>query len=94
MPFEVAEKIYPIYDSWELVSPIDEDLLFKVTKDKSEIVDEVDAHAKELLKSIPAKSITKGIVADYCLRNDLPRTWVDLVYNSVKASQFKSGTNI
>ena len=87
MPFSVAEKIYPLYDSWELINPIDDNLLFKVSENKGDILKIIDKITAALLKQAPASEYTTGIIEDICLRNQYPKSYVKLIYNSIKASK-------
>ena len=89
MPYSVAEKIYPLYDSWELINPIDDEMIFNITQDKGEIIKEVDEVVNYLLNQASAKEYRKGDIADYCLRHGYPKTHVDLIYNAIKATRFK-----
>jgi len=89
IPYEVAEKIYPFYDSWEKIDNIDSDLIFNITKDKTDIIKEIDAHAEAILKLVPYPEIKKGIVSDYCLRNGVSKGYVEPIYNEIRASRFK-----
>ena len=90
MPFETAEKIYPLYDSWEPISPIDDDLMFKITKDKTDIMNEVDKHAEKIWNMYPGKSIKKGIVSDYCMREEMPKSYADLIMNRIRVMQLET----
>ncbi len=89
-PYQYAERIFPLYDSWELINPIDDELIFNVTQDKTEIIKDVDEVAEYLLSQYDANDITKGIVADYCLRNGYPKNYTEHIYNSLKARSLKS----
>jgi hypothetical protein len=86
MPYSTAEKIFPLYDSWELISPIDDNLVFNITEDKGDIISQIDEHTKILLKSSKSK-ISKPMVSDYCLRNNLPKSFINLIYNSIKTAE-------
>ncbi len=85
MPHSIAEKLYPLYDSWEPIESLEDDLMLKVTKDKTDVMAEVDKHSGILTDKYPIKNITKGIVADYCLREEVSKSYVELVYNAVRA---------
>lgn len=85
IPYEIAEYFYPVYDTYEIVNPLDTELLHKVSVDKTDTIALVDKITNELLSKADAKRITKGVVADYCLRNKHDRYLVNLVYDSVKS---------
>jgi hypothetical protein len=89
LPYKLAEKIYPKYNSWELINPIDDNLLLSVSEDKSSIIAETDSHVDKLLKKAPANKYTRGIIVDYCLRNNLPKVYIDMIFNAIKASSLK-----
>lgn len=87
MPLSIAEKIYPRYNTWELINPIDDDLLYTISQDRTKIRDKTDEIVKILLKQAPAKSFTKAAITDYCDRNKHPKSFIDSIYNAIKASQ-------
>lgn len=85
MPYDIAQTIFPFYDTKQIISSIDDSLLLNITQDKRSILEDVDDVVNKLLEKYPAKSITKGIVSDYCLRNNRPPTYIDIIYNALKA---------
>ena len=92
LPIEKAAKYFNFYDSWELINPIDDELIAKISKSKKKIVEQVDEIVLDILGEYPnLKKFPKGIVADFCLNNDLPKMFVELVYNSLLS---KSARNI
>jgi hypothetical protein len=84
MSLETASKYWDKYDTMQLVSPIDDELLFKVTPDKSSVMPTIDGACSELCQERPAKEWTKGMVADFCLDKLYPNSYVDLIYNRLK----------
>ncbi len=92
LPFEVAEQIYPLYDTYERVEPLDDELIYKISKNKSDVVVEADEIADAILKHVPIKECTKGIITDYCMRNNKRQSkeFIEIVHNSIKARQYKS----
>jgi deoxyadenosine/deoxycytidine kinase len=90
MPYKYAETIFPLYDSWEFIDPIDKDMMFKVSQNKTSIIEDIDKIVDELLEIAEAKSYTKGIVEDYCLRNDYPDSYVKMIFNTIKARKIAS----
>jgi len=86
LPLEIAEKIYPYYDTGQRINPIDDELILRVTQDKTEIMAKVDAVVLELLSKAPAKAYTKGVVSDICIRRGLTRSYVNLIHNAIRAS--------
>ena len=85
MPMAHAETLFPLYDSWEFIEAIDKDMMFKVSQDKTTIIEEIDKIVDELLDKAEAKNYTKGIVEDYCLRNNYPDSYVKMIFNTIKA---------
>jgi hypothetical protein len=85
LPFEIAELFYPLYDTLQLVSPIDEKLIYQVSTDKADTVELVDTIANEIMDKAGKRKITKGAVSDYCLRNGHPKYVVNLVYDAISA---------
>ena len=92
LPFEMAEEIYPKYETYEKI-PINKDLIEDITTDKAEVIGEVDIVVDELLKIAPAKKWTRGTVADYCLRNDISRNRIELITNAIKGRAMQDMAN-
>jgi hypothetical protein len=84
LPYSVAEKVFPYYDTLEIINPIDEELLFKVSESKESTVEVVDDIVEKLLDKYPANIIKKGMISDYCLRERKPHYLVELVYNRIR----------
>lgn len=81
-----AEKLFPYYDTFEKIDPLDKDMLFRISQDKNEILKQVDAVRDILIHQYGSpKNISLGNVRDYCLRNDFPRPYVQSVYDSIKS---------
>ena len=85
MPFEIAELFYQYYDTHEIISSIDEELMYKVSTHQDDTVEKVDAIADKIIVLSQGRKLTKGVVADFCLRNDYPRFMVNLVSDAIKA---------
>jgi len=82
---EQAKLIYPLYNSWEKVDPIDKELMYKISEDKEPIMEEIDIIVSELLSKYNSQKVTKGIVQDICIEKKLPpKTYGDLIYNRLK----------
>lgn len=84
MSLDTAAKYWDKYDTMELVNPIDDELLYKVTQDKSTVIPTIDVAVGELVKERPANEWTKGMVADYCMEKMMPNSYVELIYNRMK----------
>ena len=85
VPYDIAETLFPFYDTGQIISSIDDSLLLNITQDKSGIIEDIDKVVDELLSKAPARFYTKGVISDYCLRNNRPNTYVDIIYNALKA---------
>jgi ABC-type dipeptide/oligopeptide/nickel transport system ATPase component len=55
MPFELAEKVYPLYDTFQKIEAVNEDMLFEITEDKTEIIKKIDLEVIKMLKIADAK---------------------------------------
>jgi hypothetical protein len=86
MPYEIAETIFPLYDSWQLINPIDDNLIFNISEDKASMLKIADSHVKKLLAKCDGRKIPKGVISDYCLRNNLPKAYIDVIFNAIKSS--------
>ena len=84
LPLENAVRIFPYYDTLEIIDPMDKELIYKISEDKQETVDIVDDIVEEILKKFPLNAVKKAVVADYCLRNKHPHYLVELVFNRIK----------
>jgi hypothetical protein len=84
LPMENATRIFPYYDTLEIIDPMDKELIYKISEDKQETVDVVDGIVDEILKKFPLNAVKKAVVADYCLRNKHPHYLVELVFNRIK----------
>ena len=89
MPYSVAEKIFPKYNTLELINPIDENMIFDIAEDKDDYVKTIDKTVNKLLKKAPPKAWKKGMVEDYCLRNRLPKAFVQYIYNAIQAKRLE-----
>lgn len=85
-----AKKYYKIYDSWELIDPIDENLMLDISSDKSKILESINCTAKNLLDLYPANKINLGICKHYCLENKIPVRLHSDIYHAVKTLELKS----
>ena len=85
LPFRAAESLYPLYDTYERINPIDNDLLIRIATDKSQFMEEIDTIVDDLLSKAPASAYTQGIVSQICIERNFPRSYVKLIYNNLKA---------
>lgn len=91
MPFDIAGKYFTLYDTFEKVDPIDDELMYKVTPDKSTFIPELDTIIADMLKM--RNDWTKGMVDAYCLEKLLPHSYVDLLYNRMRLKAPVKGMN-
>jgi hypothetical protein len=87
IPYEVAESYYQIYDTNELLNPIDDNMLFDISKDKAPMLEEIDSIVDVLLKKNAANKYTKGMIEVWCLKQKppIPKKMADRIYNAMKA---------
>jgi len=85
LPYEEAEKFYKIYDSWELIIPFDDNLMLNISTDKGDMLKIVDDIVKAIVKEINPKRCTRGVVSNYCLRNNHPKGLVGPVYDTISS---------
>lgn len=84
MPYSWAEKIFPFYDTLEIVNPIDEELLFKVTKSKDETLEQVVEITEKMLKKFPPNAWKVAMIENYCLKEKIPRYMVKMIHGELK----------
>jgi hypothetical protein len=91
MPFELAEQVYPLYDTFQKIEAVTEDMLFEITEDKTEIIKKIDLEVIKMLKIADAKWWTKGRVRDYCLRRNLEsKKFIEKTYDAIKSSEINN----
>lgn len=86
LPIRRAIKYFQMYNTLELIDPIDKTLIMNITVDQTDNIKDIDKRVKELLKIAPAETYTRIILSDYCLREDLPKKYGDAIYAAIKAS--------
>ena len=84
-----AIKYFQMYDTLEKIDPIDKELIYNITTDQTDNIKDIDSRVKKLLKLASAESYTRVIIADYCLREDLPKKYGDSIYAAIKASTIR-----
>lgn len=89
LPFENAKKIYPLYDSWQPINPIDSDLVSSVTMQTNpeSMNENVEEISQQIMKQFEGRKITKGFVKDWLLKNKLPLNNTDYVYARIKSKE-------
>jgi hypothetical protein len=88
-----ASKFYVLYDTFEIVKPLDKDLMFDMGMSTTDRFDDIDKYVAEICNEYPAKKITKGICEIFCKRKELPKKLSIDIYNSVKAISIKEANN-
>lgn len=84
LPYSQAEKIFPYYDTFEIVNPIDEELLYKVTQDKDDTVEKVTQIANKMLKKFPPNAWKVAMIENYCLKEKIPKYLVKMLHGEMK----------
>jgi hypothetical protein len=86
LTIDAASKYFSYYDSYQPISPIDDEMMVKISKNKTSIIEEIDGIVDYLMNEGPNPGkISKGVVSDYCLRNGYPKSYVDMAHNALKA---------
>ena len=87
LPIAEAAKYFHLYDSYQPISPIDDEMMLKISKNKVSIIEIVDSIVDTLLNEGMPGKIKKGVIADYCLRNGYPKSYVDMAWNALLRRQ-------
>jgi len=84
MPFSYAEKIYPFYDTDEMVPLFDEDLEDLI--DESTILPKIDLICDTLVDMYGKKAykMNKPAISDYCLEYELPARYSEYIFNRLQ----------
>lgn len=85
-----AKKYFQMYNTKQLINPIDKSLIMNVTTDMTNIIKDIDVHCDKLIKEYGMDNIKKSVVRDYCLRNDLPKRYADSIFDSIDTRRAKS----
>ena len=85
--FELAKEIYPIYDTMELVSPIDSFMTAGIESDPEEINELVDTIVAELQQEIRGVQLRRFHVEDFCLKHGYPAKYAKFVWNRLSAGE-------
>jgi hypothetical protein len=78
-----AKKIWPYYDTYEKIDPIDKNLQILVTQNPQKINDMVDIHVAKM-RELYQGAWTKAKCSDYAQRNGIPKELVNYIYNRLK----------
>lgn len=89
MPNSLAETYFDRYNTYELINPIDENMIFNITQNKEELLEEIDEIVTKLLKDAPANKYTKGMLEAWCLKNKKPKKMAERIYNQMKLKALK-----
>jgi len=88
--YEIAKKYYELYDTNQIIEPVNREDLIKSLKTPKQKVEECKQIAKELCKK--SKKITKNSVKTYLFEHTYPKQYLDYVYTYSK--QIKDGIDI
>lgn len=84
LPFKAAEKIYSYYDTNEKF-PISADMRSAAVVDKTTLLPEVEVMVMELERMYDLRKIQKSVISDFCLRRNIGKDYVELIFNACKA---------
>jgi hypothetical protein len=84
MPYSWAEKIFPYYDTLEIVNPIDEELLYKVSQNKENTVERITTIVQKMLLKFPPNAWKIPMIENYCLKEKIPHYMVKMIHGEIK----------
>jgi hypothetical protein len=84
LPYSEAEKVFPFYNTYELINPMDDSLLFKVSDDKEETMEIVSEIVDKMLKIFPAGVWKLPMIENYCLKRKHPKYLVKLIHGELR----------
>lgn len=82
-------NLFDIYDTLQVISPIDDTMMLKVSKDKKNVAKTIDDYVKDVLKEGHPSDISLRIVKAYCIDNNIAGAMAELIYNKIKAIELK-----
>ncbi|OGN87470.1 MAG: hypothetical protein A2Z74_04680 [Chloroflexi bacterium RBG_13_46_9] len=84
LPIENAKQYFGLYNTNQPISPIDDEMMVKISKSKDSILEQVDGIVDAIMNECPIKLINKAVIADFCIRNGWAKSYVDMSYNAFK----------
>jgi hypothetical protein len=84
MAYIGASRFFEKYKTMAPVDAFDKDMVYNVTRDKSKLLPELDRIIDKMLKEAPADKWTKGVIADYCMEENHPFIFQEMIYNRIK----------
>jgi hypothetical protein len=84
LSYIAAQRYFPMYDTMQKIDPIDDNMIYNVTRDKASLLPKLDLIIEEMLKEAPADRWSKGMIADYCLEQGHPFLFHDMLFNRLK----------
>jgi hypothetical protein len=81
IPFDMAELIYPYYDSWEQISSKNRFLLALIENDVDELNRILDEMVGKLHGIVGNKRVDQHFVNDFCVRYGYPSKFSKMVYD-------------
>jgi hypothetical protein len=82
--YDIAQKYYPLYDSWQPINPIDNNLMLSVSSNKTKYVNDIEKIKDEMLSHKPANQWSKDSIKYYLMKNNHPSKYIDLLYGAIK----------
>ncbi len=80
---DVAEKYFPLYDTLEVVDPLDDEMLYEVCTDPTKAHKEAERVLAELLEISPAITWTQAAIDGYCMEKGYYRVIAKMVWGKV-----------
>jgi hypothetical protein len=93
MSEKAAEKFYSMYDTYEIVKPLNQDIMFDMGMSKEEKYNTVDAYVDEICRELPPKKITLPICNNYFDRKNLPKGLIKDIFGAIKTRAVRESSN-
>ena len=91
LPFHEAERIYPLFNTYEMVNPVDDDMVSLISTDPDQIYSRVEEFAESILGEYQGMKITQSVVRDWCLRNKIPKHLNTAIWDHIQVRRATDG---
>lgn len=93
LSMDKAKEIYKIYDTMQMVNPIDENMISDIATNPEILNNRIDEIVDKIEQTFPPDfKITKPIIKDFCLREKLPHKYADMIYNRMITNRLLNGS--
>jgi len=87
LPFSEAEKYYDKYDTFEIINPIDDNMLEAVASTPIEFNKRIDKIIKELKSKFTLKKYTLPFVKNYLVRNNYSLKYASFIHTRINLTE-------